>query len=660
MAWQPECRARSRCAKLARLCIALGLALLPVARTSLAEEAAMWSVAPLSAAEPPAVQRSDWVTNEIDRFTLARLEAEGLSPAPPAEPAALVRRLYFDLWGLPPSPEEVDAFVTDDRPDAYQRLVDRLLDSPHFGERWGRYWLDIVRYADTNGYERDAPKEGAWRYRDWVIRAIAEDLPYDQFVTEQLAGDELTGADEASRIATGFLRVGTFDDEPNDPLQYKFEQLDDLMHTTATAFLALTLKCARCHDHKFDPIPQRDYYAVLNCFVPGKPLPGDVLGFTDEAAAAGTPVHLLSGGDPRHQGEAVPPGFLSLLPQVDSAVDAPPAESATTTRRRQLAEWIVDDANPLTPRVAVNRLWQHHFGQGLSRSSDNFGNTGLEPTHPELLDWLARQLIAGGWRQKPLHRLILLSSTYRQSSAHPNHDEYAGRDPENLLLWHFPRARLDVEALRDAMLATSGELDLRAGGPGFVPELSAEAVEGLSKKENAWKPSPPEEQNRRSVYLYVQRSLVPPLWTVFDFADTTQPCCQRNTTTVAPQALALLNNAWVHGRSRALARRGERETAGGSAAERIDRLWRLAFGRLPRDDERELALAHVLVQTERFSQAPGNTVAVGGSPAPVGDSPAPVGGSPAPSDSSAATAEQAAWASLCHVLLNANEFVYVD
>lgn len=607
-----------------------------------AGEPEIWSVAPLARSAPPEVRRTEWVANEIDRFILARLEAEGLEPAPPLEPARLIRRVYFDLWGLPPEPAEVRAFIADPRPEAYAELVDRLLAAPQFGERWGRYWLDVARYADTNGYERDAEKPAAWRYRDWVIRAHNDDKPYDRFVQEQLAGDELPDATDDTRTATGFLRVGTFDDEPNDPLQYKFEQLDDLMHTTSTAFLALTLKCARCHDHKYDPIPQADYYAVLNSFVPGKASPGALLAFTDERSAGQTPVKLLAGGDPRAEGDVVPPGYLSLVPQVVRAVSEAPAESPTTTRRRQLAEWITDPANPLTPRVAVNRLWQHHFGQGLSRTSDNFGNTGWEPTHPELLDWLASELVAGGWRQKRLHRLILLSNAYRQSSIHPLEAEFFGQDPENLLLWKAHRQRLDAEALRDAILAVSGQLDRRLGGPGFVPDLDPEVLEGLSQKQNAWKPSPAAEQRRRSVYLYVKRSLVPPLWTVFDFADTTQPCCQRNVTTVAPQALALLNNRWVHGQSRALAVRLAEECPQ-AGAERVERLWWLALGRAPSADEATRALAHVDAQRARFASH--------GARVPAAES-----SSPEPS----LTAEQLAWGSLCHVVLNTNEFSYVD
>ncbi len=304
----------------------------------------LWSLAPVVRPALPAVDDVGWPRTPIDPFILAPLEKRGWRPAPPASRERLMRRAYFDLWGLPPAPEEVRAFAADQRPDAYERLVDRLLASPHFGERWARHWLDLVRFAETNGYERDALKAGAWQYRDWVIAAINNDKPYDRFVVEQLAGDQLADADEETRVATGFLRVGTFDDEPNDPLKYKFEQLDDLIHATSTAFLAVTLKCARCHDHKFDAIPQTDYYAVLNFFIGGKPADGPLLAFTD-AAGTRPEVRLLAGGEPTHPGAAVPPGFLSMV----SAVNASPK------RARRGAFGAAARAGPLDHRSAPTR-----------------------------------------------------------------------------------------------------------------------------------------------------------------------------------------------------------------------------------------------------------------------------------------------------------------
>ncbi|HEY2840764.1 MAG TPA: DUF1549 and DUF1553 domain-containing protein [Pirellulales bacterium] len=588
----------------------------------------LWSVQPIKAIEPPKVKNEAWVRGPIDRFILARLEADDFEPAPPLDRARLIRRASFDLIGLPPTPEAVRAFVADPSPDAYEKLLDQLLADPRYGERWARYWLDVVRYADTNGYERDAEKKESWRYRDWVIRSLNDDMPYDRFVLEQLAGDELPDANEQTLAATGLLRVGTFDDEPNDPLQYKFEQLDDLVHATATAFLGLTIKCARCHDHKFDPISQKDYYAYLNFFIGGKAAEGPVLGYTDAGRDAPV-VKLLVGGDPKREGDVVPVNFLSMVPQLKREIAPPRPEAKTTERRLQLARWIADPANPLAPRLAVNRIWQHHFGEGLCRTPDNFGVMGTAPTHPELLDWLADDFVKHGWRTKWMHKQIMLSNTYQMDSRHSRAQEYATRDFANEHWYRANRRRIEAEALRDAMLSVSGELNPKAGGQGFYPRAEKDALEGLSMKGNAWKESPPEERRRRSVYMFTKRSLLLPLMTIFDFADTTQPCAQRNVSTVAPQALALLNNEFVHEQSEALARRVAKE-AGGDLDARIELAWWLALSRAPAAEERAAAASHVARQRERYAaQDP-------------------------------ATADARSLASLCHVLINLNEFIYVD
>lgn len=640
-------------------CVLACLAGVAIGRAHADDAAAgLWSVDPVVAVAAPVVKNEAWPaagrSGEIDRFVLARLESALLSPAPPADKLRLLRRAFADLHGLPPTPDETAEFLADDRPDAYARLVDRLLDSPRYGERWGRYWLDVVRYADTNGYERDAEKKNAWRYRDWVIQAFNDDLPYDRFIAQQLAGDELPGASDATRVATGFLRVGTFDDEPNDPLQYKFEQLDDLIHATSTAFLALTLKCARCHDHKYDPIPQHDYYGMLNFFSAGKPADGELLALVD-AGREPPPVRLLKGGDPRAEQDVVPVGYLSMIPQWNPSVTPPEEGAVSSGRRLQLARWIADRRNPLTARVLVNRLWQQHFGAGLVRTSDNFGNTGAEPTHPELLDWLAAELMENGWRIKPLHRLLMLSSVYRQDSVHPREAQQAVHDPQNELCWKSPRRRLDAESLRDAMLLVSGDLNLTMGGPGFYPTVDSDALEGLSMKDKAWKQSPPNQQRRRSVYMFAKRSLQLPLLTTFDLADTTQPCSQRTVSTVAPQALALLNNSFVHERSARLAERVTAE-AGTNLADQITRAWQLTLCRQPSPQELVAAATHLERQRQR--SAAGNT-AIGAQDAANGDN-AAVDGTGTIADNGAATAEQRALQSLCHVLLNTNEFIYVD
>jgi hypothetical protein len=596
----------------------------------------LWATQPVVRPALPSVADVRWCRTPIDRFIRAGLEARSWVPAAPAARDKLIRRAYFDLWGLPPTPDDVRRFVADPSPDAYEHLLDRLLASPHYGERWARHWLDIVRFAETNGYERDALKPGAWRYRDWVIAALNADKPYDRFVVEQLAGDELPEACDDTRIATGFLRVGTFDDEPNDKLKYKYEQLDDLVHATSTAFLAITLKCARCHDHKFDPIPQTDYYAMLNFFVGGKAADGELLAFVD-AGPQPPEVQLLAGGDPTRPGATVEPAYLSMLPVVGRNI-APPAAGATTSGRRlQLARWITDPRHPLTARVMVNRIWQHHFGEGLVRTPDNFGALSSDPTHPELLDWLADEFVAGGWRIKRMHKLIMLSCTYQMDSSHPREAEYAAVDFANEQWWRRNRLRLEAEPLRDAMLAASGQLNLKAGGPSFYPPASAESLEGLSKKGDAWGTSPPEEQRRRSIYMMTKRSLLLPLMTTFDFADTTQPCTQRNVSTVAPQALALLNNDFVHGQSTALAERVLADVGDDEAAQ-VERAWWLALSRAPTGRERSAALEHLQAQQRHLA---GRAGADGQALSPD-------------------TARRLALASLCHVLVNTNEFIYVD
>jgi hypothetical protein len=578
-----------------------------------------WSLQPIRRPPVPAFESlpdaaRERIAGPIDLFIHEGLAVAGMTPAPEADRRTLIRRLSFDLIGLPPSLEEVEAFAADTAPDAYERLADRLLASPHHGERWGRYWLDLVRFAETNGYERDETKPLAWKYRDWVIGALDSDKPFDRFITEQLAGDELPERSEETVIATGLLRAGTWDDEPNDPLEYQYERLEDLAGVTSAAFIGLTVKCARCHDHKFDPIPQVDYYRWAAAFWAGFIEPRDrglmggpsheelgfaALGWTDRGREV-PPLHLLRKGDPRQPGPAVEPGFLSAVPGLDRPPEPPPASSRTTLRRLALARWLTAPENPLTARVIANRLWQHHFGAGLSRTPNNFGFKGDPPSHPRLLDWLASELVEGGFRLKRMHRLIVLSHAYRQASVHPLETEYAAKDAANRLLWRANRRRLDAEALRDALLAAAGELDLRRGGESFRPRISSEALEGLSRKAGAWSPSPPEEERRRSVYIFTKRSLIVPLLTAFDFCDTTQPCEARDVTTAPAQALALLNGESAHAASTAFARRVAAE-AGPDARRRIARAFEIAFARAPSAVEMEACFAHLEEQRRHFA-----------------------------------------------------------
>ncbi len=598
-----------------------------------------WSLQPVKRPALPVSRNPN--ANPIDAFTGAKLETQGFEMAPAADRRTLVRRVYYDLLGLPPTFEEVEAFANDKDLTAYDKLLDKLLASPQYGERWGRYWLDVARYAETCGYERDQVKPDVWKYRDWVIKAFNDDMPYNRFVLEQLAGDELPNASAATVVATGFIRLGTWNDEPNDPNEYKYDRLEDMVGATSTAFLALTVKCARCHDHKFDAIRQTDYYRMAGAFWAGYIAPGPrehlggpdakalghagVFGWTDRGRDA-APIKLLKKGDPNRPGEVVEPGHLSAIPILDKPLAVSPVNAKTTTRRLQLATWIVDPKNPLTARVWVNRVWQYHFGAGIVRTPDNFGFTGEKPTHPELLDWLAAEFVQGGWKTKRLHKFIMMSATYRQSSLHPKQDEYAKTDAGNRLWWRADRRRLDAEALRDSLLAAGGNLTLdKAGGPSFSPVIPADALEGLSTKSAAWKASPAAEQGRRSVYIFAKRGLLPPLLTTFDLPDTTLPNCQRDVTTVPTQALALLNNPFVHEQSAALAKRIGTKFG---RKERVVRAWRLALGRDPREAETKAALAHLEKQAERFATRPDATLD--------------------------------ALASLCHVLLNTNEFMYVD
>ncbi len=601
-----------------------------------------WSFQPVSRPEVPDIKNKDRVADPIDAFILARLEAAGMQPAPLADRRTLIRRAYFDLIGLPPTPEQIDAFVKDSSPNSYEKLIDRLLASKHYGERWARYWLDLVRFAETNGYERDKIKPNFWRYRDWVISALNNDMPYDRFVVDQLAGDEVAHRDEQSVIATGMLRAGTWNDEPNDPADYLYTRLEDMVHTTSTAFLALTVKCARCHDHKFDPIHQTDYYRTASFFWAGyigqanlggpnkDQLGFDVFGWTDKAAKV-EPIHLLIKGERHRPGPIVEPGFLSTIPALDKPFAAPPSDSKTTHRRLQFANWIANKQNPLTARVLVNRLWLHHFGQGIVRTPNNFGFKSDPPTHPRLLDWLASEFVAGDWKIKRMHKLIMLSNTYRQSSQHLQMAAYSDRDFLNRKWWRFNRRRLDAEALRDSILAISGKLNRQMGGPSFYPKMSVEALEGLSRKASAWGTSPADQRARRSVYMIVKRSLLLPLMTTFNFSDTTLPCGKRDVTTVAPQALALMNNHFVHEQSDAMARRVAKD-ADTDSGKQIERAWRLALGRLPDTDETDAAAKHVESQRLRFEAKGGGMLG----------------------------AKHLALASLCHVLLSTNEFIYLD
>jgi hypothetical protein len=529
-------------------------------RESLARE--HWAFQPLREIIPPATRNTDWPLTPIDRFVLAKLEGAGLQPQGRANPRQLIRRIQFDLIGLPPTPEELDAFSAafDRSPDAaLDALVDRLLQSPHHGERWARHWLDVARYADSDGQESDRDRPTAYHYRDFVIRALCDDMPYDQFIRWQLAGDEYEPQNPDAIAATGFLAAGPFAALPDrlmedERLRNRYNELDDIMSTIGSGLLGLTLGCVRCHDHKYDAIPARDYYSILAAFHGGEraeiPLgqtADKTLGFRDRSPQP-SPTWLFQRGDYYDRDQPVSLGFVSVLTRGKSpedylreARDGSDA-NATSLQRRALAHWMTDvdhGAGALLARVIVNRVWQHHFGQPLVQTVGDFGVRSEPPSHPELLEWLAHDFVSNDWKLKRLHRLIVRSAAYNQRSA----GAPPAADPDNRLLWKMPLRRLEGEILRDTMLACGGDLNTKMFGPAVKPQIASEAVLARNLKD----PYPNriednDELRRRSVYLFHKRVVPYPWLQAFDKPDAQQSCSRRDRTTVAPQALALLND----------------------------------------------------------------------------------------------------------------------
>jgi hypothetical protein len=583
-----------------------------------------WTYQPVSNPAVPDV-KSKWVRNPIDAFVLAKLQARDWKPAQPASPRALLRRLYLDLTGLPPTLAEQQAFLKD--PNLVAPLVDDLLGRPSYGERWGRHWLDVVRYAETNGYERDATKPNAWRYRDYVIQAFNQDKPFNRFILEQLAGDELPEASEETFIALGYYRLGPWDDEPADVKEDRFDQLDDIVSTTSQAFLGLTLGCARCHNHKFEALTARDYYSMVAIFNglerPRKkrqeldlPIGAwsqiDALRERDRKIAAlekeGThaaeidalrretpdlprgyymeepnpqapPTYLLIRGKAATPGPEVTPAVPEVL--VRAQPEFPPPQRSSL-RRLTLARWLASRDNPLTARVIVNRVWQHHFGEGLVRTPSDFGVMGDRPTHPELLDWLTTWFMDHDWSIKQLTRLILASNTYRMSNAW--NPQYGSKDPDDRLLWRMPYKRLEVEAIRDSMLVASGRLNTKMFGPSVLPPIPPAALQGSSDPDKIWKASSEEDASRRTVYVFLKRSMIVPMLDVLDLCDTARSAAKRQNTSVATQALTLFNGDFVNGQARYLAERLRKE-AGPDSSKQIDLAWRLTLARPPKPTE---------------------------------------------------------------------------
>jgi hypothetical protein len=691
-----------------------------------------WAFQPVTKPAVPAVKKAGWVKNDIDSFILARLEEKGLQPNPPADRITLLRRASLDLTGLPPTPEETQAFLADDSPNAWAKVVDRLLASPHYGERWGRHWLDLARYADSEGFKSDETRPNVWRYRDYVIRSLNSDKPYDRFVKEQIAGDELYPNDPDALIATGFNRH--FPDESNarNLMQRRQELLQDITDVVGSTFMGLTVGCAKCHDHKFDPILQKDYYRLeaffantriednaslaalkdrkayesryavwdaqtksirsemhslvepkleelwkdgFDKFPPeiqdaittppekrtpfqwqmyykAKPqiehpeedgakklkgeqarqykelsrqlakfdnikppeLPVAQAMIDNESVSPKTYVLRVSNYDsPMYE---VEPGFLSILDPAPAKIVKPEGVDSSG-RRSALANWLADAKNPLSTRVIVNRIWHYHFGRGLSGTPSDFGVMGERPSNPQLLDFLTSTFIENGWSMKKMHRMILLSATYQQSSAY--NEQAAKVDPDDKLLWRFSRRRLEGETVRDAMLAVSGALNEKMYGPGVFPPLPPGVV-----TRGGWKrDESPEEANRRSVYVFVRRNTRYPMFVEFDMPDTHESCARRNNTVSANQALDLLNSELVLGWARDLAKRVQND-AGMTRESQVERAYRLVYSREPKNEETQAALAFL----ERQDKITGS--------------------------------KDATFVDFCHMLLNSNEFLYLN
>jgi hypothetical protein len=724
----------------------------------------------------PSVRQIDFVRNPIDAFLLERLEEAGLKPAEPASRRELLRRAKFDLLGLPPTPEEMDEFLADDAPDAFERRVDRWLASPHYGEHWGRMWLDVVRYAETAGYNADPFRPNAWKYRDYVIASFNADKPFNRFLEEQIAGDELFPDDPEAVIGSGYTLLWPDESNASNIPLARQDALNDLTANVGAAFLGLSIGCAQCHDHKFDPLPQADFYR-LQAFFAGlirrdeaaigttaelvahrrdldrwfagmaplrkelhdlelparkkaagerrmrfpplilevldtlpenrtvyqqqlafwserqleikeadllanltpeqkerraelkrqlaewerrRPQPPALLTgiLAGEADSIPPKTFLLAAGSYDRPVKELEPGFLTVLsPGESTAASITAPHPRTSGRRSALAHWLSDSRNPLVPRVIVNRIWQGHFGRGLVENANDFGTQTGPPTHPALFDWLTAEFIAAapetaapaparpagsptGWSIKRLHRLIVTSAAYRQSTTRAA-GEPADADSGNRLYGHFPRRRLSAEALRDALLAVSGRLNLALTGPSVSPPLP----NGFSKRE-AWKvSSDPADRARRSIYILSKRNLPYPLLDVFDLPDMHESCARRTQTTVAPQALMLLNSELVLDYAQSFAGRLLRDNPQAQFDRAIRDAYRLAFAREVADEELALAV--------RFLESQASLAAArraAGQPLLI----------PREFPKFLDPSRAAALVDFCHALLNASEFLYVD
>lgn len=601
-----------------------------------------WAFQPIRRSVSPAVKDKAWLYSPLDAFILAKLESRNWSPAPAASRGEWLRRVAFDLTGLPPSPDEVVEFEKDESPDFSERVVDRLLASPRYGERWAQHWLDVVRYAETEGYEYDRHVPDAWRFRDYVIDSLNRDKPFDRFVTEQIAGDEIEPENPECLAASIFHRIGPVRRNAGNPdiALSRNEVLTERTDIIGTAFLGLTVGCARCHNHKLEPISQKDYYRLEAYFAATSehnillaspadqkeweaktaqakqeiqkvqaraklatgaerdrliaeveamedrlPPPLATVPSTRNDFSQRTAIHVLRRGEWESKGEPVGPRPLGIL--VDD--ELPELTADVPNPRTHLAEWLASPQQPLTARVIANRLWQAHFGVGIVKTANDFGVRGDPPSHPELLDHLAVRLMDSGWSLKWLQRQIVLSSTYRQSSYSPNAAQHEKADPENRMLGRFSRRRLSAEELRDAMLAVSGRLHAQAGGPSVMVPVDPQLVDQLYKPAQWQVAERAAEYDRRSIYLIAKRNLRLPFMEVFDAPALLASCSRRQASTHAPQALELLNGRLSNDLARAFAERLQQES-GGMPSPIVGRAFWLTTGRAPTAREQELSL----------------------------------------------------------------------
>jgi len=618
-----------------------------------------WAYRPLDAGQPPAVENSVAIRNDVDRFVVAQLERAGIAPSPTADRATLIKRLYYDLIGLPPKPAAVDAFIRDDANDAYETLVDRLLASQHFGERWGRHWLDKARYADSDGYEKDRHRPDAWRYRDWVIRAINEDKPFDRFTVEQLAGDMLPDASPLQLLATAFHRQTLTNTEGGvDKEQFRVAAVMDRTETLGAVWLGLSVGCARCHNHKYDQISQREYYQLYAYFNNGDEvdvdipdlspfaLPEDLQG-PDRKGSAGNPVSIRAikhrTGDPRkthvlRRGEFKQPlaevgtGTLSALPPVR------PREGNTDTDRLDMARWLVSGDNPLVPRVAANHVWKQLFGEGVVPTLSDFGVRGDAPSHPQLLDHLALELVQAGWSRKALIKHIVMSATYRQSSRH--RPELRAIDPNNRLLYRQNRFRVEAEIIRDISLAASGLLSRKMGGPSVFPPIPEGVTDLTYNSSFTWQTSEGEDRYRRGLYTYFKRTAPHPNLITFDCPDSNVTNVQRDRSNTPIGALVTLNNATFVESAQAMARQVLRRVELRDK-EKLAYALRRCIARHPSDDELDDFLRLLTTSRRWYAANPHAAADL------VGDHPA----------QGIDAAENAAWIAVLRIVLNLDEFI---